>query len=161
MVFDPAAAPRERERFLGWYQEQTDWSDANSDVDPSVAADGLQCWYRSMLPTWPNMQEISDEQIDDPHVTGYTMSQSIIYVDFRWSVAEEAYDAVRRLAIENRVGFYDVSGDEGNGEILFPDDTPRPSSGGTWREVSQQLRVNETTPAATSARWFDFFRRKK
>ncbi|WP_309603362.1 hypothetical protein [Sphingomonas sp.] len=161
MVFDPEAAPREREQFVIWYRQQTEWTDAYSDVDPAISAEGLQSWYRSMLPAWPNMQEINDDQVDDPHVTGYTISRSSIYADFRWSAAEEAYEAVRRLAIEHRVGFYDVSGDDGDGEIYFPGDTPRPPSGGAWRDVSQQFKDTETTIAPPKASWFDFFRRKK
>ncbi len=112
-----------------------------------------------MLPNWPDMQTVDDERVDDPHVTGYSFGKHLIYVDFRWSVAEEAYEAVRRLAIEHRVGFYDVSGDEGDGEIYFPGDAPMPPSGGVWREVADKFRSLEIDPAKPKAGWFSIFRR--
>lgn len=157
LVFDPTAAPRDRARFIDWYQQQTNWS---ADInDTASLAEGLRCWHQAMLPNWPDMQTVDDEQVDDPHVTGYSLGEHVIYVDFRWSVAEEAYEAVRRLAVEHRVGFYDVSGDEGDGEIYFPSDTPKPPSGGAWRDVADQFRSLENKPAKPKAGWFGIFRR--
>ena len=53
-------------------------------------------------------------------VTDHCIGRHVIYSGFAWSVAERAYTKMRELAIKHRVGFYDVSGDNGNGEILFP-----------------------------------------
>jgi len=37
---------------------------------------------------------------------------------FAWSASGEAYAAVRMLALKHKVGFFDVSGSDG--EIVFP-----------------------------------------
>ena len=95
-----------------------------------------------MLGQWPNMQDpnLTDEQIDDDHITGYSMTNNAIYLDFRWSAVEEAYETVRRLATEHNVGFYDVSGDEVEGEIYFPGNEMGSPSGGVWRDVSADFK---------------------
>jgi hypothetical protein len=164
-VFDPAAAPRDRAAFMEWFGEQTEWSDESADAfDPSTASSKLRRWREALLPSWPDMQDanLSEEQLDDAHVTGYSFAPGSIYLDFRWSVAEEAYDAVRSSAVEHELGFYDVSGDEGNGEIYFPGDVLRTPSGGAWRAISDQFKSLEaTSEAPAKARWFDFFRRAK
>ena len=43
----------------------------------------------------------------------------IIYAVFSWSVADEAYELMRSLAQKHKVGFFDVSGDDG--DIILPD----------------------------------------
>jgi len=157
LVFDPDVAPRERTAFLRWFDAQTDW--AASEVELALVPEGLRRWREAMLASWPDMQEVDDDHVDDPHVTGYSYGRHVIYVDFRWSVADEAYDAVRRLAVEHGVGFYDVSGDEGDGEIHFPGDELKPPSGGAWRQVADQFTSLETKPAKPKASWLNIFRR--
>ncbi|WP_200921851.1 MULTISPECIES: hypothetical protein [unclassified Sphingomonas] len=157
LVFDPSVAPRERAAFMQWFEAQTDWSEGEGTVE--ALPEALRHWHQAMLPAWPDMQEVEDDRIDDPHVTGYSLGANVIYVDFRWSVANEAYETVRRLAIEHRVGFYDVSGDEGDGEIYFPGDEPNPPSGGAWRQIADQFKSLEDTPATPKASWLNIFRR--
>jgi len=165
MVFDPAVAPRDRAAFKAWYEKVVDWPDDESAFDPATSSSALQEWYRSMLPKWPDMQDTANDDSDNPHITGYSFAAHAIYVDFRWSVAEEAYDDVRSAAVSHQVGFYDVSGDEGDGEIYFPGDELRPSSGGGWRQVSADFRSGNLDKYIFAAKpkrsWFDFFRRKK
>jgi hypothetical protein len=165
-VFDPNAAPRDRAAFKKWFNEQVKRGQDN----PARSAACLQSWYASMLPVWPNMQEIDDDQVDDPHVTGYSCTPHSIYIDFRWSVAEEAYEATRSNAVKCEVGFYDVSGDNGDGEIYFPGDALREQSDGNWREVAADFRSGDVSKyipehflkdAPPKRRWFDFFRRDK
>jgi hypothetical protein len=164
-VFDPSAAPRERAAFLAWFNNQVEDGECYF-VGSSVC---LQAWHNAMLPQWPDMQEIDDDQADDPHVTGYSCTPQSIYIDFRWSVAEEAYEATRRNAVQHGVGFYDVSGDDGDGEIYFPGEELRPPSEGKWREVAGDFRsgdIRKYIPdhflqdAPPKRSWLDFFRRK-
>jgi hypothetical protein len=55
-VFDPQVAPREREAFLGWYYDQTDW---RPDIDynsPEMArSEGLRLWLKAMFTDFPPM----------------------------------------------------------------------------------------------------------
>jgi len=141
MVFDPGSAPREREAFRAWYHVQTQWREGHGYDDPDRTTPELRGWYRAMRQVFPNMN--GPDAVDDDHVeraADYTIGNALIYVTFPWSLAEEAYPAVRDLAVEHRVGFYDVSGDEGDGEIHFPGDALRPPSQGTWRSVAAEFR---------------------
>jgi hypothetical protein len=141
MVFDPVSAPRERSAFMGWYDQQTQWSEDHGYGDPDVTTPGLRAWYEAIRQTYPNMNgpdAADDDHIDDS--ADYSIGRHIIYAAFRWSQAEEVYPLVRSLAVEHGVGFYDVSGDEGDGEIYFPGAELRPNSQGAWREVSRQFK---------------------
>lgn len=141
MVFEPSAAPREREAFLAWYRAQTEWSETHGYNDPSVASPNLRRWYEAITSVFPNMNgpDVSDDDLSARH-SDYSIGTNVIYGAFAWSEAELAYDVVRRLAVEHNVGFYDVSGDEGEGEIYFPGDDLRLPSPGSWRTIAAQFR---------------------
>jgi hypothetical protein len=120
MVFDPTVAPRDRHDFLQWYDSQTEWSEGHSYNDPVVTTPSLQAWFHEMRTFFPAMNGPFASGCEDSTVTDYCIGRHVIYSGFRWSVAESAYNKMRELAIKHRVGFYDVSGDNGDGEILFP-----------------------------------------
>ena len=135
MVFEPSAAPRDRAEFRTWYDAQTQWSEPHGYNDPAVTSPALRRWYEAMIREFPNLNDpnLRDEDLND-RLTDYSIGTQLIYAGFRWSEADEAYDAVRRLAVEHEVGFYDVSGDDGAGEIHFPGDALRPKSTSQERE---------------------------
>lgn len=118
MVFDPGVAPRERADFLRWYEQQTQWSEGHSYNDPAITSASLQAWFDEMRTHFPPMNGPLASDLDDPTVTDHCIGKYVIYSAFAWSVAEGAYKWMRELAIKHRVGFYDVSADEG--EVLFP-----------------------------------------
>jgi len=145
MVFDPLDAPRGRARFIQWYKRTTEWSEGHSYNDPAVTTPALRAWYEDIRRMFPNMNgpgAPSDDEIDrfGHRLTDYSIAKHAIYAAFAWSVAEDAYQTVRETAVAHDVGFYDVSGDEGDGEIYFPGDHLRPPSGGKWREISKQFQ---------------------
>lgn len=161
-VFDPTGVPKERAAFLDWFNEQME----DGECYFVGSSNCLKAWHDAMLVDWPDMQEADDDQVDDPRITGYSCTPNSIYVDFRWSVAEEAYEATRRLAVASGVGFYDVSGDEGDGEIYFPGDELKPASKGAWRQVSADFKAGDLSKytgqtEAPKHRWWDIFRRNK
>lgn len=122
MVFDPDIPPRNRKEFMEWYNDQTTWSEEHSYDDPKNASPKLQKWLSEFLKAFPPMNgpcAASEEMIDDPHVTDHCIGNSVVYSAFAWSIAEEAYNAMRESAIKHGLGFFNVSSDEG--EILFPD----------------------------------------
>ena len=49
----------------------------------------------------------------------YSIGYNVIYAVFSWSVADEVYELMRSLAQKHKVGFFDVSGDDG--DIILPD----------------------------------------
>ena len=143
MVFEPSAAPRSREAFLQWYAAQTDWSESHAYNDPNQTSEGLRRWYELVSREFPNMNPPDPEEEVDPdnlRLTDYSIGRNLIYAAFAWSQAETAYELVRNAAVEAGVGFYDVSGDEGDGEIHFPGQPLRPPSQGAWRGISAEFR---------------------
>jgi hypothetical protein len=81
-----------------------------------------------MKETFPPMngpEAPTDEEIDnmenDSYLTDYSIGREIIYAAFAWSLAEEAYEKMKSLALKHGVGFFNVS--ENDGEIIFPDGT--------------------------------------
>ena len=119
MVFDPAAAPRNRDDFLSWYDAQTEWGEGHSYDDPQVTTPALASWFADVSKAFPPMNgPHASSDYDDPNVTDYSIGRSVIYAAFAGSVAASAFEEVDRLATKHGVGFFDVSSDEG--EIRFP-----------------------------------------
>ena len=147
LVFDPTVAPRNREQFVLWWNAQAEWSEPHGYNDPSVSAPALRNWYEEIRVQFPNMSLLDpsapEADFDNPQLTDYTIGSAAIYAAFRWTIAETAYDLVRALAVKHQVGFYDVSGDEGDGEVYFPGDVLRSPSGGAWRQVASDFRKFE------------------
>jgi hypothetical protein len=122
MVFRKEAAPKTRTEFMKWYQNQTEWIEEHGYDDPANTSVELNGWFMEMIQTFPAMNgpfAIEDEDEDNDMVTGYTIGKDVIYTDFRWSVAEQAYNKMLEVAKKHGVGFFDVSSD--NGDILFPE----------------------------------------
>jgi hypothetical protein len=125
MVFEPDKAPKNRGDFMIWYGQQTEWGEPHGYNDPSVTTPLLLAWYLDMQSEFPTMNG-SDARVhdddsaywDNPKLTEYSIGQSVIYIGFAWSQAEDAYRQVRRLAEKHGVGFFDVSAD--GGEIWVP-----------------------------------------
>lgn len=128
VVFEAKKAPKKREDFMTWYGQQTEWSEDHEYNNPNVCSPALQNWMAEMKETFRPMNgplSPTDEEFDtlskdtELHLTDYSMGRDVIYAAFAWSLAEEAYEKMRSLAIKHETGFFDVS--TKNGEILFPD----------------------------------------
>ena len=127
MVFKPASAPTTRTEFINWYHDQTKWDEGHSYNDPIITSDELRSWFMDMISIFPAMN--GPYAVDDPDnelITDYCIGKHVIYVTFAWSIAEKAYEVMKRLAEKHKVGFFDASANDG--DILFPDNngTNRP-----------------------------------
>jgi len=119
MVFDSAAAPRGREAFMGWYRQQTRWTEPHGYNNPDIPAAPLRAWFREIIQTFPPMNgPLASDDIDNPKVTEYALGRSVIYAALSWPQAQAAYEHVKRLAATHGVGFFDTSSSEG--AIWFP-----------------------------------------
>ena len=119
MVFDPALAPREREAFLAWHDRQTECA---GSFDPVEATAPLRAWFFDMIARFPAMNgpyAPDTHDPDNPCITDYSVGSAIIYAAFGWSQVDAAYEAVFRLAAKHRLGFFDVSSEEGG--VWLPD----------------------------------------
>ena len=123
MVFDPAAAPADRESFMQWFEAQTEWSEDHDYDDASVTTHALRAWFLELLETFPAMNgphaPEDDDVEDESSLTDYSVGQKVIYGAFAWSKAEQAHEAVFELAKKHRLGFFDVSADDG--AVWLPD----------------------------------------
>lgn len=119
MVFRKEAAPKTRTEFMDWYNDQTKRTEGHSYDDPSITSPELRDWFLDMIQAFPAMNGPYATDLDSDYHTGYCIGRDMIYVDFRWSLVDEAYATVVRLAKKHQVGFYDVSSDEN--DILFPE----------------------------------------
>lgn len=120
MVFRKESAPQTRTEFLKWFDVQAEWTEDHSYDDPSNTSPELQNWFAEMITTFPAMNgPLASDDDDSPYVSDYSIGNDVIYAAFSWSLAEEAYDKVRELAEKHRVGFFNVSSDDG--DILLPD----------------------------------------
>ena len=112
LVFAPEKAPKDREAFLAWWDETSEWSEDHSYDDPKVSSPELQTWFLEMIKSYPAMNgPFSSEELpeDESSVTDYSVGKEAIYVAFAWSKAEEAYEQVFRLAAKHQLGFFDAS----------------------------------------------------
>jgi hypothetical protein len=115
MAFDPAIAPCEREAFMAWYAKQTQWTETHGYNNPDVPSAPLQAWFQEIIKLFPPMNgPLAADNIDDPKFTDYSVGEVVIYGAFAWSEAQSAYEHVKRLAAKHRVGFFDVSSNDGD-----------------------------------------------
>ena len=126
MVFEPSKVPRERKTFMQWFDQQVQWSENHDYNDPLVCSEALQRLYLMLSEYFPNMNiyekvfEAMEEAGTDNRLTNYSLGSAVIYAAFAYSVAEDAYNTMRNLAIQLKVGFFDVTSED-DGEIIFPD----------------------------------------
>ncbi len=133
MVFDPAAAPRDRASFMKWYAQQTEWAEGHSYDDPAVASPGLQRWFAEMAQHFPPLNgPLADPKAEGPEVTDHCIGRHVIYSAFAWSMADQAHAMMRELAVKHGVGFFHASDDPG--ELLVPGvDVELPKKKQWWR----------------------------
>ena len=117
MVFDASVAPTGRPAFLAWYGQQTQWTETHGYNDPDVPTPPLRAWFQEMIQTFPPLNGplgVSDDEVDNPKVTDYSVGQSVVYAAFAWSEAEAARRHTVRMAAKHGVGFFDVSATDGD-----------------------------------------------
>ena len=119
LVFDPDTPPSDREGFMAWYDKQTQWSEDHSDDDSAVSTASLRNWFLDIIKLFPPMNgPMASDDVDDPKITDYSVSKTVVYAAFAWSEAKDAYETVFALAKKHGVGFFDVSSD--SGEVWLP-----------------------------------------
>lgn len=127
MVFEKTKAPKTRKEFMEWYEEQTQWQEDHDYATIGVSSPALQNWFMEMKETFPPMNGeyapdsalLDKDEALEAHLVDYCIGRDVIYGAFAWSVMEEAYEQMRKLAQKHDVGFFDVSSD--NGDIILPD----------------------------------------
>ncbi len=186
MVFRAEAAPRSRPEFMIWYAQQTEWGEEHTYDDPANCSVELRNWFMDMIEIFPALN--GPLAVDDPdnyNVTDFCIAKDVIYAAFSWSVAEKAYEIMKEKAEQHKVGFFDVSAEDG--DILFPNENgknmpiDRPDNLSSiqqirgWAKPGQEnysirdivfsklipQAENINTPPKTKQKWWiNFFRRQ-
>ncbi|HEY2009761.1 MAG TPA: hypothetical protein VGH23_12270 [Rhizomicrobium sp.] len=119
-VFEPATPPPNHAGFLAWFKEQTKWREGHGYNDPNVTTPALHSWLLEMIKTFPalNGPYASEANIDNLKTTDYSIGKTMIYATFAWSELDDARRTMFALAKKHRVGFFDVSADDG--EVWLP-----------------------------------------
>ena len=124
MVFEKTKAPATKKEFMAWFEKQTEWSEEHDYETISVSSPAFQNLFMEMKEKFPPMNgeyapdfDTIDEDLEQ-HTVDYSIGYDVIYAAFSWSVTEEAYETTRRLAQKHDVGFFDVSGEDG--DIILP-----------------------------------------
>jgi hypothetical protein len=71
-----------------------------------------------MIKEFPSLNGPYASEDESDRLTDYCIGQNVIYAAFAWSMVQEAYSTMLRLAEKHQVGFFDVSSD--SGDILVP-----------------------------------------
>ena len=119
-VFEPSVPPPNHAGFLAWYKEQTKWGEGHDYNDPKVTTPALRSWLLEFMKTYPmlNGPYASEANIGNPKTTDYSIGKTMIYASFAWSQMENARPAMFDMAKRHRVGFFDVSANDG--EVWLP-----------------------------------------
>ena len=128
MVFRSEAAPKKKEEFMEWYDQQTEWTEDHSYDDPANTSEELRNWFMEMKNSYPPLNgPFALDDTDNIKHTDYCIGRDVIYAAFAWSEAESAYKLMIELAAKHQVGFFDASG---SGDILIP------KGNGTWQPLN-------------------------
>lgn len=116
VVFDPAAAPRDRNGFLDWIKYALSAADGPPRTDPAAASPGLWAWHRDMCEMFPAGD---GPRAYDPFSTQatknatYRFASHAILAGFHWEVSGPALYRVKKLAQAHSLGLFDASGADG------------------------------------------------
>lgn len=129
MVFEKTKASAGKKDFMAWYEKQVEWNEEHDYMNIGVSSAALQNWFMEMKETFPPMNGeyapdlklLEENEKLESYLTDYCIGRDVIYAAFAWSVADEAYELMRSLARKHNVGFFDVSGEDG--DIILPDGT--------------------------------------
>jgi GMP synthase-like glutamine amidotransferase len=116
VVFDPAAAPRDRSGFLDWIKYALSAADAPLRSDPAAASPALCAWHRDMCESFPAGD---GPRAYDPFSTQatknatYRFAAHAILAGFHWEVSGAALYRVKKLAQTHGLGLFDASGADG------------------------------------------------
>ncbi len=142
-VFEKSRAPAEAQRFLAWYAKQTEWDGDQDYSDITRASLDLQRFFHQIRLIFPPMNGTfapSDEELSarpdlEERLCDYCIGEDIIYLSLACSVADSAYDLVKRAAYFAGVGFFSPS-DGGESLAYFESRCPMLLEGGWFQAVS-------------------------
>lgn len=121
MVFLPEAAPAEREEFLQWYTNATDWKAGRGYEDPDVCDPRLRAWLDEMLlEIAPFAGPLARTEDDETRQADFCCDQAFIYFTASCHDPIPVWELADSLAAKHGLGVFWVGCDAG--EVCLPDD---------------------------------------
>lgn len=120
MVFLPEAAPAEREEFLHWYTNATDWKAGRGYEDPDVCDPRLRAWLDDMvLEIAPFAGPLARTVDDETRQADFCCDQAFIYFTASCDDPLPVWELAETLAAKHGLGLFWVACDAG--EVNLPD----------------------------------------
>jgi hypothetical protein len=117
-VFEAEGVPRDNAQFTDWFRVNREALEESETWLSKPATERLASFYNEMVERFPDMNGPSGEGIEEgDQLTGYEFQNDHIYMDFRWSVAEDAGIQVMNLAHKHGLGMYDLIS-----VVIYPED---------------------------------------
>lgn len=113
VVFEPGAAPVDRNGFLAWYTEVARLGDGTLACNSAATAPILQAWYRDMIKAFPALigpDAPAVRERDDERIAEYRFGPNAIFASFQWEVSRKVQLQALRLARSHGVGLFDACG---------------------------------------------------
>ena len=113
VVFEPDAAPADRNGFRTWYTEAAHLGDGKLAGNPTAPAPVLQAWYRDMIKAFPALigpDAPAFREIDDERSAEYRFGPTAIFASFQWEASRKVQLQALRLARSHGVGLFDACG---------------------------------------------------
>ena len=116
LVFEKEKAPKQPIAFLKWFYKKVEWGADRDYNDIDSTSQRLIDFYFELKEEFPPMNgkyALDDASLEtDPNLeirlTDYCIDDDLIYMDFAWSVADEAGNKVKELAFKHGLGFFDM-----------------------------------------------------
>ena len=128
LVYVKEKAPEDPVDFLEWFWKKAEWSGKRDYYDIEGADERLAAFFLEMIKTFPAMNGkyapteedyAADPELEDsPMVTEYNIDEDLIYMAFSYSVGDTADELIRKLALQNGLGYFDMFN-------LYPDENTR------------------------------------
>ena len=131
VVFEPDAAPADRNGFLTWYTEAAQLGDGKLACNPTATAPILQAWYRDMIKAFPALigpDAPAFREIDDERSAEYRFGPTAIFASFQWEASRKVQLQALRLARSHGVGLFDACGPTCAISTSPPSSGPSPGS---------------------------------
>ena len=127
-VYVKEKAPEDPVDFLEWFWKKTEWNGERDYYDILGTDERLAAFFLEMIKTFPAMNgkyapteeelQANPELEDSPMVTEYNIDEDLIYMGFAYSVSDQADELIRKLAVQNGLGYFDMVN-------MYPDENSR------------------------------------
>lgn len=155
MVFEKKGVPTDKPSFMNWYHQKTEYENIQ---EISRASERLQNFFHSVRLIFPPMNGsyAPDDKVlaanpkMEEYLCDYSIGEDNIYLSFSYSVAEFAYNTIKRAAYFAGVGFFDPN-DDNSVPMTFDSRFPMLLEGEWFRpmEIEDFDKIREKINAMT------------